>query len=80
MVCAPHSTIADVLAFSESRATPLGKKSLKEAIFVGTLTKFIQCIFVTRDQNSSRSDAMFQINVSCDAICWQLARAPNIMY
>ena len=63
LVCAPHATFVDAIAILVSKALPVAKKALGETIFIGSVGKCMQVLFVSREQVSSRKNIISQIKV-----------------
>ena len=63
LVCAPHATIVDAIAILLSGSVPVAKKQLSYQPFLGPIGRFLQVVFVTREEATSRKDTLNQIKV-----------------
>ncbi|XP_059082064.1 lysophosphatidylcholine acyltransferase 1-like isoform X1 [Tigriopus californicus] len=61
LVVAPHATFVDTIAVIMSGATPVGKDDFKDLPILGVIGKFVQILFVKRENPQSRKLALQEI-------------------
>ena len=61
LVGAPHASILDVLAIITSNSVPICQSKVQKGLFLGTIGKFLQVLFVNRKDLTNRKDVRAKI-------------------
>jgi 1-acyl-sn-glycerol-3-phosphate acyltransferase len=66
LIAAPHSTIFDIIAIVDSHSVPVSKDGVMKIPIIGVLGRFLQVIFVSRDNKDSRKVVGDTINMRAE--------------